>query len=99
MNPRRQMGGSKSHALSHILPSDIRDFFKNEEHGFISDSLAPNVFAGLIERLLIDKDSYDKISLNNYRYAQSHFLASDAASRLEAIYETMLKNQEAKKNG
>ena len=71
----------------------ITDFFRSEEHGFISDSLSPDVFASLIEKLLIDKSLYDAISLNNHRHAQSHFLASDAASRLDAIYEDVLRNR------
>jgi glycosyltransferase involved in cell wall biosynthesis len=63
------------------------DFFENGKHGFISESLDPNVLAEQIEKLLEDKNLYERISLNNYQYAQSHFLASDAALRLERIYE------------
>ena len=68
----------------------IADFFQNGEHGFISDSLIPNVFAGLIERLLVDKNLYERIALYNYQYAQSHFLASAAVLRLEMIYAKLL---------
>ncbi len=81
-------------AMSYGLPivtrsvGGLADFFENGEHGFISESLDPNVLAGQIEKLLVDKNLYEKISLYNYQYAQSHFLASDAVLRLERIYET-----------
>lgn len=81
-------------AMAYGLPVVTRsvgglvDFFKNGEHGFISESLDPNVLAGQIEKLLVDKRLYERISLHNYQYAQSHFLASSAALRLEKIYET-----------
>jgi len=71
----------------------LANFFKNGVHGFISDGLDPKVFANLIEKLLIDKALYKTISLYNYQYAQSHFLASDAVSRLEMAYKTVLSNK------
>jgi glycosyltransferase involved in cell wall biosynthesis len=67
----------------------IADFFKNEEHGFATNSTDPEVIAGLIEKLLIDQELYRKISLFNYKYAQSNFLASQAAFRLEKIYKSV----------
>ena len=70
----------------------LADFFKNEMHGFITDSLSPNIFANFIERLFLDNELYNKISLFNYQYAQSHFLASSAVLMLETIYKTVLKN-------
>ena len=69
------------------------DFFKDGEHGFISDSLEPTIVANMIERLLLDKALCDRISLANYRYAQEHFSASDAAARLERIYSTLLDSR------
>jgi len=71
----------------------LADFFKNEVHGFITDSLNPNIFANLIERLFLDKELYNKISLSNYQYAQSHFLAYKAILQLESIYKKILENQ------
>jgi len=81
-------------AMAYGLPVVTRsvggvvDFFQNGEHGFISESLDPRVLADQIETLLVDRSLYEKISLHNYQYAQSHFLASAAARRLERIYET-----------
>lgn len=92
------MPGSIVEAMAFGLPvitrpvGGIKDFFENEIHGFYSNSKNPSVFAELIERLIMDKVLHKKISLNNYRYAQSNFLASRAASRLENIYESMLAN-------
>ncbi len=70
----------------------VKDFFKNEEHGFASTSKKPQVIADSIEKLLLNQELYSTISLNNYHYAQSNFLASDAALRLERIYESLLRN-------
>jgi len=70
----------------------LADFFKNEKHGFITESLSPSIFAGLIERLFLDKELYNKISLYNYQYAQAHFLASTAALRLDTIYKKIVYN-------
>jgi len=68
----------------------IADFFENGGHGFISSSKDPLVFADFIQKLFVDKGLYRKISLNNYRYAQSHFLACQAALRLEKIYKSVM---------
>lgn len=64
----------------------IGDFFKNGEHGFITDSLDAEVFAGYIERLFLEKALWASIARNNAQYARAHFLACDAAKRLERIY-------------
>ena len=91
--------GSIIEAIAYGLPVITRpvgglvDFFKNEEHGFITDSLDPNIFADLIERLFLDRELYNRISLSNYQYAQNNFLASNAALRLETIYKELFKNQ------
>ena len=90
-------------AMAYGLPVVTRsvggvvDFFKNGEHGFTSESLDPNVLAGQIEKLLVDNSLYERISLNNYQYAQSHFLASDAVLRLERIYEAAFSSSRPNK--
>jgi glycosyltransferase involved in cell wall biosynthesis len=70
----------------------LADFFKDEQHGFLLDSLDPNVLAGLIEKLIVDKKLYDRIALFNYQFAQSHFLARNSAQRLELIYKRVLND-------
>jgi glycosyltransferase involved in cell wall biosynthesis len=68
----------------------IADFFKNGENGFATDSKDPIVFVNLMEKLLVDEDLYRKISLYNYQYAEENLVASQAASRLEKIYKSIL---------
>lgn len=67
----------------------IADFFKDGEHGFLTESQKPDILANLIERLLADRALYRKVALFNYQYAQSNFLASQAALRLEEIYKSL----------
>jgi len=69
----------------------LPDFFKNEKHGLITKSLNPVIYAKLIEKLFLDKELYEKISLFNYQYAQSHFLASNAILRLEKVYSKVMQ--------
>lgn len=51
----------------------------------------PDVISDLIKKLYEDKELYKKVSFNNYNYAQSNFLASSAARRLEKIYRGLLE--------
>lgn len=67
----------------------IKDFFVNGENGYITESTNPEVFANLVETTLTDVDRCEQIARNNYCYAREHFLASDAARRLERIYESL----------
>jgi len=85
-------------AMAYGLPVVTRavggvvDFFKNEKNGYMSQSLDPHILADHIDTLLEDTKLYKTISLHNYQYAQSHFLASCAALRLEKIYEATFGN-------
>lgn len=67
----------------------IRDFFVDGEHGYLSESTEPAVFAELIERLLGDDGRYAAIARANHAYAGRHFLASQAAARLERVYRSL----------
>lgn len=67
----------------------IRDFFINETHGFITDSVIPGDFAQLIERALGNDKHYLDIARANHRYAGENFLASQAAARLQQIYRSL----------
>jgi len=86
-------------AMAYGLPVVTRavggvvDFFKNARNGFMSQSLDPHILAGHLKTLLEDKKLYKTISLHNYQYSQSHFLASCAALRLEKIYETTFNSR------
>jgi glycosyltransferase involved in cell wall biosynthesis len=69
----------------------IADFFRNGEHGFATESKDPAVFAAILEDLLKDRQLYRRISLFNRQYAKENLLASQAALRLEKVYETVLE--------
>ena len=68
----------------------IRDFFKDGEMGYATDECTPQVFASLLEKIVLDKQLRKKISLFNYRYAHRHFLSSKVVTELESIYEWVL---------
>ena len=72
----------------------ISDFFVTGTHGYITESTSPDVFAQLIIRTVDDLELYQQMSQNNHRYAKGHFLASDAARRLENIYTSILSDGE-----
>lgn len=64
----------------------IADFFIDGENGYISDSTDAGTFARMIEKTLAETRVYPRIARANHRYAADHFLASQAAKRLEDIY-------------
>lgn len=72
----------------------VADFFKHGEHGFISESKDPEVFARFMEKLIDDSNLFVQINRNNHRFAIEHFLASHAAQRLQQIYRDVLKENQ-----
>lgn len=74
------------------LAGGIGDFFRDGEHGFATDSADPQVFAALIEKLYRDRALYRRIAMNNFEYASTHFRASHAAARLEAIFASVMES-------
>lgn len=69
----------------------IKDFFENGKMGFLTQSNNPEDFAGLIEKLLCDRENLSKISKYNFNYAKEHFYASTVAKRIEDIYSLISK--------
>jgi len=69
----------------------LKDFFKNGEHGFITNSRDPGYFAYLLERLIANESLRTKISVFNYNYAQKFFLASEVTKRIESIYLNLME--------
>ncbi len=67
----------------------IADFFVSGEHGYITASTDATDFAVMLNRIIDDPEHYRKIAQNNHQYAKSHFLASQAARRLENLYSTL----------
>lgn len=68
------------------------DFFENSKMGFITESLEPAVFAELIRNILEAELLRSKIEDYNTRYAKTHFMASEAASRIEELYKVILND-------
>jgi glycosyltransferase involved in cell wall biosynthesis len=64
----------------------LKDFFINGEHGFISESKEPEVIASLIEKIILDKDLWKRMSINAHEYAKEKFIASKVTQRIEKIY-------------
>jgi len=69
----------------------IKDFFEEGKHGFIVDSKDLSGLASRMEKILSDRELYEKISFYNYDYARKNFMASKAAGRLEEIYKEIVK--------
>lgn len=67
----------------------LPEFFKDGINGYLVSSLEPEAIAAAIEHLLKDPDLCKRISRNNYQYAREHFLAKDAARRLESIWQML----------
>lgn len=67
----------------------IPDFFQSGVHGWLTASTAPEDFARLILSVAEDPDRYRAMALANHAYARRHFLASQAAARLDAIYDSL----------
>lgn len=69
------------------------DFFEDGKMGFITESKSPQVLGELIEKLIIDKEMRDKISVYNQEFAKNHFYASVVAKRITNIYNQVLKGE------
>ena len=63
----------------------LKDFFVNGKMGYLLDSLKPEDYARMIEKLIDDPKAVSDISKYNESYAREHFLASKVAPSLEKI--------------
>lgn len=85
-------------AMAHGLPvitrpvGGIRDYFENGRMGFITESLDPVVFAGMLETLVVDGALRQQIGEFNRNYAQDHFMPSKVAERLRSIYRRLMED-------
>jgi len=66
-----------------------KDFFEDGKMGFITESLEPQVFTDLIEKLIENPQLRKRMSEYNHEYAKERFMASKVAERLQMIYESM----------
>ena len=74
----------------------LKDFFIDGEHGFMTESKDPEVIASLVEKIILDKELWKKISANVHGYAKERFMASQVAKRLEDIYAKTLVHKDSK---
>jgi glycosyltransferase involved in cell wall biosynthesis len=84
-----------------IVSSDaggLKDILRNGENGFIVPPLEgavarkkfdPKVVADAIERLVENRESYERVATVNWRYARQRFAAPFVAKRLEEIYRSL----------
>lgn len=61
----------------------LPDFFENGKMGFITDSLSPQDFVDAIIPYINDMELTQKVSLYNYNYAHTHFMASLVCKKIE----------------
>ena len=64
----------------------IRDFFEHDKMGFLTDSTNPEVIAGLMRHMVLNKEKCNAMARYNYEYARQHFIAPIIVERLEQIY-------------
>jgi len=72
----------------------LPDFFKNDEMGYITDSLNPNDFANAMIPYIENPEMTKRVSLYNARYAKEHFLASKVARQIEQLLSNCTNNNE-----
>jgi glycosyltransferase involved in cell wall biosynthesis len=70
----------------------LKDIFIDGKHGFLTESRNPEVFASLIEKLILDKELRKKIGVDAHKYVKNRFMASKVSKRLEDIYMKTVKN-------
>jgi glycosyltransferase involved in cell wall biosynthesis len=68
----------------------LADFFENGAMGYMTESKAPEVFAGLMQKLLDDPVACEQMGQYNRKYAKEHFSASSVAAQIESIYSDVL---------
>jgi glycosyltransferase involved in cell wall biosynthesis len=64
----------------------VRDFFEDGKMGFLTESRAPEVFASLLERLILNPDLRQAMAEYNRSFAQKNFAASAVARRLTEMH-------------
>lgn len=68
----------------------IPDFFMDNKMGILSDSCDENTYFNKIEHLMHDREKVTQISTFNYTYAQTHFMASKVAKKMESFFHTII---------
>jgi glycosyltransferase involved in cell wall biosynthesis len=90
------MPNSVLEAISCGLPVITRrvggliDFFKDNIHGYITDSKDSEIYKNLISLLIKDTDLCQKIAIQNFDYGNTRFMADKVVVRVEQIYKEIL---------
>jgi glycosyltransferase involved in cell wall biosynthesis len=64
----------------------IKDIIINGENGYLTESMRPDDYVEIIERLINDKEKYKEISQKNILKAHSMFLPEKLKKRLITVY-------------
>ena len=64
----------------------LKDFFEDGKMGYITESLAPSVFAEAVEKLIREPETCRRMGRYNREFAHEHFAASRVAERIKRIY-------------
>ena len=92
------MPNSLLEAMAYGLPivtrpvGGTRDFFEHGKMGFLTESLSCTVFADMIERLILDSALRYDMGSRNHSFVVENCMASTVATRLQAIYTTVLSS-------
>lgn len=70
----------------------IPDWVINDQNGYILQSTEPDDFVPLIEKIIFDKQLYEKISRNNYNKAKNNFVKDVIEARFLKHYLEIFKN-------
>lgn len=68
----------------------LKDFFSDGRMGFLTDSLEPHVLAELTKKLANDVELREAMGKYNRSYAKERFSASKVATRLNAVYASIV---------
>ena len=64
----------------------LADFFEDGVMGYMTESKAPGVLAGLMQKLLDDPAARERMGQYNQQFAWEHFSAAAVTGLLETIY-------------
>jgi glycosyltransferase involved in cell wall biosynthesis len=65
------------------MTGGIRDFFINGVHGYATESFEPMIFADFIKQIFSDRQHWETISRNNFKFAKENYYAPTVALLLE----------------
>ena len=86
---REGMATSVLEAMAFGLPvisrpvGGVNDFFEQGKMGYLIESLTPSEYVKIVDSLIENPDLVKSISINNYKYARTHFYASSVCAAIE----------------